>query len=148
MRNFEPKYTVLCHQDFSLHSYKCFVPITFHLLLSVPRLLSKYLPSILFVFPQPPTAPTVQLYAFLSVFSAVTNDRFFYFSLHIAFSCLFPFLFFACRKYIIFAAEAKTSIRIKEPPLTLRIFETQNSQCMWQIGRDSIPPLSTSHDEI
>ena len=98
--------------------------------------------------PQPPTAPTVQLYAFLSVFSAVTNDRFFSFSLHIAFSCLFPFLFFACRKYIIFAAEAKTSIRIKEPPLTLRILETQNSQCMWQIGRDSIPPLSTSHDEI
>ena len=53
MRNWEPKYTVLCHQDFSLHSFKCFVPITFHLLLSLPRLLSKYLPLILFVFSQP-----------------------------------------------------------------------------------------------
>ena len=38
-------------------------------------------------------------YAILVVFSTVTNERFFSLSLHIAFSCLFLFLFFACRKY-------------------------------------------------
>ena len=82
MRNFEPKYTVLCHQDFSLHSFKCFVPITFHLLLSLPRLLSKYIPSILFVFSLNPNST---IYAFLAVFSTVTNDRFFSLSSH----CIF-----------------------------------------------------------
>ena len=83
MRSLEPKYTVLCHQDFSLHSFKCFVPITFHLPLSLPRLLSKYLPSIPFVFSQLST-PNSTSYAFLAVFSTMTNDRFFLslFTLH------------------------------------------------------------------
>ena len=118
MRNFEPKYTVLCHQDFSLHSYKCFVPITFHLLLSVPRLLSKYrdIPSILVVLPQASQPLNSTTYAFLSVFSTETNDRFFSFSLHIAFSCLLvsiSFLFLACRKYIIFAALRRLQLELK-----------------------------------
>ena len=126
MRNFEPKYTVLCHQDFSLHSFKCFVPITFHLLLSLPRLLSKY---------------TFNSFCFLSQpqqYNLCISSRIFHCDKWQIFLSLFTLHFLAC--FYFFSSLVGNIIFAVTGSFHLDFISKWVDWSIWNIGETRHPP--------